>query len=126
MVLAGGVSDGVALKAAMTLGCDLAYMGTRFIATRESMAVQGYKDMLVGSSLNDIILASAFTGLPASKLRPSIIAAGLDPDALSERGMINVSEDINPDKRLKDWKDTWSARHSVSGVKDVPSVSKLV
>ena len=109
IVLAGGASDGVALKAAMILGCDLAYMGTRFIATRESMAVQGYKDMLVGSSLDDIILTSAFTGLPASKLRPSIIAAGLDPDTLPERGMINVSEDINPDKKLKSWKDTWSA-----------------
>ena len=126
VVLAGGLSDGVALRAAMTLGCDLAYMGTRFIATRESMAVQEYKGMLVNSSLDDIILTSAFTGLPASKLRPSIVAAGLDPDALPARGMINVSEDINPDKRPKRWKDTWSAGHSVSGVKDVPPVSELV
>ncbi len=126
VVLAGGVSDGVALRAAMTLGCDLAYMGTRFIATQESMAVQAHKDMLVTSSLDDVILTSAFTGLPASKLRPSLVAAGLDPDALPERGMINVSEDINPDKRPKRWKDTWSAGHSVSGVKDVPPVAELI
>ncbi len=126
VVLAGGVSDGVALRAAMTLGCDLAYMGTRFIATQESMAVQGYKDMLVNSSLDDVIQTSAFTGLPTSKLRPSIVAAGLDPDALPERGMIDVSEDIDPDKRPKRWKDTWSAGHSVSGVKDVPSVAELI
>ena len=126
VVLAGGVSDGVALRAAMTLGCDLAYMGTRFIATQESMAVQAYKDMLVTSSLDDVILTSAFTGLPSSKLRPSLVAAGLDPDALPERGMINVSEDINPDKRPKRWKDTWSAGHSVSGVKDVPPVAELI
>ena len=126
VVLAGGVSDGVALRAAMTLGCDLAYMGTRFIATQESMAVQAYKDMLVTSSLDDVILTSAFTGLPASKLRPSLVAAGLDPNALPERGMINVSEDINPDKRPKRWKDTWSAGHSVSGVKDVPPVAELI
>ena len=126
VVLAGGVSDGVALRAAMTLGCDLAYMGTRFIATQESMAVQAYKDMLVTSSLDDVILTSAFTGLPASKLRPSLVAAGLNPDALPERGMINVSEDINPDKRPKRWKDTWSAGHSVSGVKDVPPVAELI
>lgn len=126
VVLAGGISDGVALKAAMTLGCDLAYMGTRFIATQESMAVQGYKDMLVSSSLDDVMLTSAFTGLPASKLRPSIVAAGLDPDALPARGMINVSEDINPNKRPKRWKDTWSAGHSVSGVKDLPPVAELV
>jgi nitronate monooxygenase len=126
VVLAGGISDGVALKAAMTLGCDLAYMGTRFIATQESMAVAGYKEMLVSSSLDDVMLSSAFTGLPASKLRPSMVAAGIDPDALPERGMINVSEDINPDKRPKRWKDIWSAGHSVSGVKDLPPVADLV
>jgi len=126
VVLAGGISDGVALKAAVTLGCDLAYMGTQFIATQESMAARGHKDMLVESSLDDIMLTSAFTGLPASKLRPSIIAAGLDPDALPARGMIDISKDINPDKRPKRWRDTWSAGHSVSGVKDVPSVGLLV
>ena len=126
VVLSGGISDGIALKAAITLGCDLAYMGTRFIATQESMAVAGYKDMLVSSSLDDVLLSSAFTGLPASKLRPSIVAAGLDPDALPERGMINVSKDINPDKRPKRWKDIGSAGHSVSGVKDLPSVANLV
>jgi nitronate monooxygenase len=126
VVLSGGISDGVGLKAAITLGCDLAYMGTRFIATHESMAVSGYKEMLISSSLDDVLLSSAFTGLPASKLRPSIVAAGLDPDTLPERGMINVSEDINPDKRPKRWKDIWSAGHSVSGVKDLPPVADLV
>jgi nitronate monooxygenase len=126
VVLSGGISDGVGLKAAITLGCDLAYMGTRFIATHESMAVSGYKEMLISSSLDDVLLSSAFTGLPASKLRPSIVAAGLDPETLPERGMINVSEDINPDKRPKRWKDIWSAGHSVSGVKDVPPVADLV
>jgi nitronate monooxygenase len=126
VVLSGGISDGVGLKAAITLGCDLAYMGTRFIATHESMAVSGYKEMLISSSLDDVLLSSAFTGLPASKLRPSIVAAGLDPETLPERGMINVSEDINPDKRPKRWKDIWSAGHSVSGVKDLPPVADLV
>ena len=67
------------------------------------MAVQGHKDMLVTSSLDDVILTSAFTGLPASKLSPSIVAAGLDPDALPERGMIDITKDINPDKRPKRW-----------------------
>ena len=78
------------------------------------------------SSLEDVMLTSAFTGLPASKLRPSIVAAGLDPDAQPERGMIDITKDINPDKRPKRWKDTWSARHSVSGVKDIPNVETLV
>jgi len=126
VVLAGGVADGIALRAAITLGCDLAYMGTRFIATRESMAVDDYKEMLVDASLDDVMLTSAFTGLPTNKLRPSIAAAGLEPDDLPARGMINVSEDINPDKRPKRWKDIWSAGHSVSGVADVPPIADLV
>ena len=124
--MAGGIGDGVALKAAITLGCDLGYMGTRFIATRESMANDAYREMLVASSMDDILLTSAFTGLPTSKLRPSIVAAGLDPDELPPRGMINVSEDLSADKRPKRWKDIWSAGHSVSVVKDVPTVAELV
>lgn len=126
IVMAGGIGDATALKAALVLGADLAYMGTRFIATQESMAVAGYKDMLVTSSLDDVLLSRAFTGLPSSTLKPSIVAAGLDPDNLPERGTINVSEDINPEKRPKRWKDIWSAGHSVSAVNDVPTVADLV
>ena len=126
IVLAGGVNDGIALRAAKTLGCDLAYMGTRFIATRESMAVVGYKAMLISSGLDDVMLTSAFTGLPTNKLRPSIKSAGLNPDNLPARGMIDVSKDINPDKRPKRWRDIWSAGHSVAGVHDIPNVAKLI
>ena len=82
IVLAGGIADGHALRAARALGCDLAYMGTRFIATRESMADARYKDMLVASTADDILLTTAFTGLQTNMLRPSIEAAGLDPDDL--------------------------------------------
>ena len=91
-----------------------------------SMAVQGHKDMLVTSSLDDVMLTSAFTGLPLCKLRLSIVAVGLDPDALPERGMIDITKDINPDKRPKRWKDTWSAGYTVSGVIDIPNVETLV
>lgn len=126
IVLAGGLADGVALRAAQALGADLGYMGTRFIATRESMAVDGYKRMLVASELDDVMLTSAFTGLPSSILRPSVEASGLDPAALPSRGMIDVSSDINPDKRPKRWKDIWSAGHSVSNIHDVPAVAALV
>src|SRR3984885_15412741 len=83
IVLAGGISDGRALRAARTLGCDLAYMGTRFKAT------------LVASSADDIVLTRAFTGLQTNMLRPSIVAAGLDPDSLPERGAIEISKDID-------------------------------
>jgi nitronate monooxygenase len=129
IVLAGGISDGHALRAAEVLGCDLAYMGTKFIATRESMAGPRYKDMLVASSADDVMLTRAFTGLQTNMLRPSIVAAGLDPDALPERGDIDISKDIDVgarDGRPKRWRDIWSAGHSTSGVRDVLSVAELV
>ncbi len=130
MVMAGGLSDGHALWAARALGCDLGYMGTRFIATRESMAAPGYKDMLVASRLDDVKLTRAMTGLETNILRPSLIAAGLDPDNLPERGAIDISKDIDRGAREKSdtrrWKDIWSAGHSVSGVTDAPFVSELV
>src|SRR6266404_1088692 len=129
IVLAGGVSDGRALRAAEVLGCDLAYMGTKFIATRESMADPRYKAMLVESSADDILLTSAFTGLQTNMLRPSIEAAGLDPDDLPQRGAIDIAEDIDigaREKRPKRWRDIWSAGHSTSGVTAVLSVDELV
>jgi nitronate monooxygenase len=130
VVMAGGMSDGHAVRAAEVLGCDLAYMGTKFIATRESMAKDAYKQMLVKSRLDDVLLTRAFTGLETNMLRPSIAAAGLDPDDLPVRGAIDVAKDINAAERgrsdARRWKDIWSAGHSVSGVADVPSVAELV
>lgn len=129
IVLAGGVSDGAALLAAQALGCDLAYMGTKFIATRESLAKQDYKDMLVGARADDILLTRAFTGLETNMLRPSIVAAGLDPDNLPARGAIDIAKDISVEgreNRPARWKDIWSAGHSVSGVDGVPTVADLV
>jgi nitronate monooxygenase len=130
VVMAGGMSDGHAIAAAWTLGCDLAYMGTRFIATRESLAKDAYKRMLVQSRLDDVLLTRAFTGLETNMLRPSIAAAGLDPDNLPQRGAIDIAKDIDAAERerpnAKRWKDIWSAGHSVSGVADIPSVAELV
>lgn len=79
IVLAGGITDGTSLAAAQMLGCDLACMGTRFIATRESMASATYRQLLPDSTFDDIILTSAFWGLNANVLRSSIVAVGLDP-----------------------------------------------
>ena len=129
LVLAGGVSDGHALWAAEALGCDLAYMGTKFIATAESMADPRYKEMLVASSADDILLTTAFTGLQTNMLRPSIVAAGLDPDNLPPRGAIDIGKDIDigaRDNRPARWRDIWSAGHSTSGVTGVLPVEKLV
>ncbi len=129
LVLAGGISDGQSLRAAEVLGCELAYMGTKFIATHESMADQRYKDMLVASGADDILLTRAFTGLQTNMLRPSIVAAGLDPEALPERGPIDIAADIDVgarESRPTRWRDIWSAGHSVSAVAKVQSVAELV
>jgi nitronate monooxygenase len=129
VVLAGGISDGRALRAAEVLGCDLAYMGTKFIATRESMADARHKEMLVASSADDVLLTTAFTGLQTSMLKPSIVAAGLDPDDLPARGAIDIGKDIDVaerEARPKRWRDIWSAGHSTSGVTDVPAVAELI
>ena len=129
LVLAGGISDGHALRAAQALGCDLAYMGTKFIATRESMADPRYKAMLVASSADDIVLTRAFTGLQTNMLRPSIEAAGLDPDDLPARGAIDIGKDIDigaRESRPRRWRDIWSAGHSTSGVTDILSVDEMI
>ncbi|HZD26419.1 MAG TPA: nitronate monooxygenase [Alphaproteobacteria bacterium] len=127
LVLAGGLADGAGLYAARTLGCDLAYMGTRFIATQESRAAEAYKRMIVEARLDDIKLTRAFTGLETNMLRASILAAGLDPDDLPARGGIDIAKDINPEAREKKrWRDIWSAGHAAGGVHDVPTVAALV
>lgn len=120
LVLAGGVSDGRALAAARILGCDLGYMGTRFIAAQESLASDGYREMLAASTLDDVLLTSAFTGLPTSMLRPAVVAAGLDPDRLDEtveppdaERLYGASSDAPGPKR---WTDLWSAGHTVGAV----------
>ncbi len=125
LVLAGGIGDGQALAAAVKLGCDLGYMGTRFIATVESMAQPDYKQMLVSSNADDVLLTRAFTGLQTNMLRASIVAAGLDPDRLPERGAIDVAKDLAADQP-RQWRDIWSAGHSVSSVTGVVPVEALI
>jgi nitronate monooxygenase len=126
LVLAGGGADGHALHAVEVLGCELGYMGTKFIATHESMAADAYKEMLTRSTADDILLTRAFTGLQTNMLKPSIVAAGLDPDHLPERGSIDISQDINVETRPERWRDIWSAGHTVSSVKAVQSVASLI
>jgi nitronate monooxygenase len=130
IVLAGGISDGAALWAAEVLGCDLAYMGTKFIATNESMAADEYKRMLVESTMDDVMLTQAFTGLDTNMLTPSMIRAGLDPSTLPPRVSVeeaakNFSSRGEID-RPRRYKDIWSAGHSVSGITRIQSAAELV
>jgi nitronate monooxygenase len=130
LVLAGGIGDGRALLAARLLGCDLGYMGTSFIATAESMAAPDYKRMLVDSGIDDIVLTKAFTGLPTSMLAPAIRAAGLDPANLDEHVSPAEAAQLygggSPDLGPKRWVDVWSAGHSVSAVREIPTAAELV
>lgn len=128
LVLAGGISDGAALLAAQVLGCDLGYIGTRFIATVESMASPAYKQMVVDAEFDDILLSKAFTGLETNMLRPSIVAAGLDPaqlptDMSQDRAKALYGADAQGPTR---WRDIWSAGHTVSGVTQLTDVASLV
>ncbi|WP_185995920.1 NAD(P)H-dependent flavin oxidoreductase [Nocardioides campestrisoli] len=128
LVLAGGIGDGIALRAATTLGCDLGYLGTRFIATRESRAADEYKQMLVGAGMDDVVLTKAFTGLATSMLRPSIEAAGLEVDRLDEQVTQETAAAMfgSGADGPRRWSQIWSAGHSVSSVEDVPTVAELV
>ncbi len=130
IVLAGGISDGAALWAAEVLGCDLSYMGTKFIATNESMASDAYKRMLVESTMDDVMLTQAFTGLDTNMLAPSMIKAGLDPRTLPPRVSIEEAARNFGSKGGMDgprrYRDIWSAGHSVSGVTRVQSAADLI
>ena len=123
IVLAGALSSGAAVRAARVMGADLAYLGTRFIATQEANAAPGYKQMIVESAAADIVYSPAFTGIHGNYLRPSIERNGLDPDNLPPLGEVAVG---NHEKRPKRWKDIWGAGQGVGSISDVPSVADLV
>lgn len=129
LVLAGGLADGQALWAACALGADLGYMGTRFIATPESLATPTYRQMLVDCTLDDVQLSSAFSGLSANWLRPSLVAVGLDPDALEAQVQRADAQELSGARAAgapRRWTGIFSAGHSVSGVRAVLPVAALV
>ena len=124
LVLAGAITNGAAVLAAEAMGCDLAYLGTRFIATRESLAAARYKQMIVDSGAGDIVYTPLFSGVHGSYLAGSIRNAGLDPENLpvnETAGLYRSRED-----RPKTWKEIWGAGQGVGGIDDVPTVAELV
>lgn len=130
IVLAGGMADGVALRAAMTLGCNLGIMGTRFIATQESLASEGYRQMLCDADIDDVLLTRAFTGLPASFLRQSAERLGIDVNTLDESVSVEEARRRwgggSEGAASQRWTDIWSGGHTVSAVREVQSVEALV
>ncbi len=124
LVLSGALTNGSAILAAEAMGCDLAYIGTRFIATRESMAVDGYKQMIVESNSGDIVYTPLFSGVHGSYLAGSIRNAGLDPEHLPSNEA--PGEYRNREARPKTWKEIWGAGQGVGNIDDVPGVAELV
>ncbi|MDA5193512.1 nitronate monooxygenase [Alphaproteobacteria bacterium LMG 31809] len=124
IVLGGAIGTGQAVRAAELLGADFAYLGTRLIGSSESMAEDGYKQMLIDASADDIVLSAALTGVPANWLKASIIAAGLDPKELGEKRAIDFGRPEDADK--KKWRDIWSAGHGVGSVQDVEPIKAII
>jgi nitronate monooxygenase len=119
ILLSGVMSTGRHIAAARMLGADLAYLGTRFIATRESMAQAAFKDMIVSTHANDIIYTAAISGIHGNFLRPSIDAAGVPADQLAAPKQLELSHE----KRA--WKNVWSAGQGVGSIDDVPTTAEL-
>ena len=125
VILSGSMSNGRDVLAAECIGADLAYMGTRFIATKEANAVDEYKDMIIDSDADDIVYSSLFTGIHGSYLKGSIIKSGIDPENL-ELGDKNMMNFDSSESKAKAWKDIWGAGQGVGSMKDIPNVSDLV
>jgi nitronate monooxygenase len=124
IVVGGGISDGWGLAGALACGADYVYMGTRFIATTESLAKPEYKQMLVDCNVEDLIVSAGLTGTPASWLKPSLRANGLDPDKLPDAPQRNYNS--NQNLAAKRWMDVWAAGQGVGAIRQVEPVAVVV
>ncbi len=123
VIVGGGIADGRGVAGAITAGADLVYMGTRFIATQESRAVDDYKRMIVESGVDDLLVSAAITGTPASWLKPSLRRVGYDPEQMPDKPERNYDSSRQGAKR---WKDVWSAGQGVGAVRSIEPVGAVV
>ena len=126
IALSGSIANGAAVLGAQAMGADLAYIGSAFIATQEARAMDGYKDMIVASRGDDIVYSNLFTGVHGNYLRPSIEAAGLDPDNLPEADPSKMNFGSGGNQKAKAWKDIWGCGQGIGAVKDIPTAGQLV
>ena len=126
LLLSGSIATGRAVLAAQAMGADLAYIGSAFIATQEANADERYKQMIVDSGGEDIVYSNLFTGVHGNYLKPSIVAAGLDPDNLpeSDPSKMNFGSGGNTDKKA--WKDIWGCGQGIGAVKSVLTAGGFV
>ncbi len=125
LLLSGAIANGGAILAAQAMGADMAYIGSPFIATHEARAVDGYKQMIVESKADDIVYSNYFTGVHGNYLKPSIVAAGMDPDHLPEADPSKMDFD-QATTGAKAWKDIWGCGQGIGAVKEVTSTAALV
>lgn len=126
LILAGAMSRGEDVLAARAAGADFAYMGTRFIATREANASSDYKDMVINARAGDIVYTDLFSGVHGNYLKESIAAMGLDPDDLPSGDRSRMRYGSDGSSKSKAWRDIWSAGQGVGGIYDCPSTERLV
>ncbi len=128
IIVGGGISTGADIRRVIAAGADFAYMGTRFIATRECQAVDAYKQMVVDATAADIVLTPYFTGVPAHFLLPSIRKAGIDPAELANaKGKLGFAADGEHEaEQATAWRDIWSAGKGVDRIHDIPPVTELI
>jgi nitronate monooxygenase len=125
IVMAGAVSSGAVIRAAEVLGADLAYLGTRFIATQEADAPDAYKSLLVSQTSADLVYTGDIAGVPANWMVESIRRVGLDPDDLPKPLGRGMRHDHLPESVVP-WKNLWSAGQGVDLIEDIPTVAELV
>ena len=126
LLLSGSIATGDGILAAQAMGADLAYMGSAFIATVEANAEQAYKQAIVDYSSADIVNSNLFTGVHGNYLRPSIAAAGLDPDKLPDGNISSMNFGSGGDTSAKAWKDIWGCGQGIGAVKQVLPAAELV
>lgn len=127
IILSGGLTSGADVAAAQMMGADFAYMGTRFIATEEALASAEYKQMIVKSGTADILTTPAISSVNANFLLPSVLAAGLDPAALSDPEKVDLTHLTDTSQHeAKAWKDIWSAGHGVANIDSVLPAAALI
>ncbi|MGR9134188.1 NAD(P)H-dependent flavin oxidoreductase [Rhizobium leguminosarum] len=125
LLLAGAIATGGAILAAEAMGADMAYIGSPFIATEEARAADAYKQAIVAGAASDIVYSNYFTGVHGNYLKPSIVAAGMDPDnlPLADVSKMDFEQAVGG---AKAWKDIWGSGQGISAIKAVEPVAKLV
>ncbi len=126
IILAGSITSGSDVLAAKAMGADLAYSGTRFIATKEANAVPDYKNMIVDSKASDIIYSSLFTGVQGSYLKGSIARSGMDPDNLPDGNKDDMDFEKVRKSNAKAWKDIWGAGQGVGDIDEIVSAREVI